>query len=81
MACEVVLDREECLAAYIVACKPISQQLPLLNTVVRLIVSVGGFLGRKSDGEPSLKTIWAGLQRVMDFAGIRAYRAGGIREQ
>jgi len=44
-----------------------------LNTVVRLIASFGGFLGRKGDGEPGVKTIWTGLQRVMDFAaGIRA---------
>jgi hypothetical protein len=26
------------------------------------------FLGRKSDGEPGIKTIWQGLQRVMDVA-------------
>jgi hypothetical protein len=47
--------------------------------VVRLIASFGGFLGRKGDGEPGVKTIWIGLQRVMDFAaGIRAYKAREI---
>jgi len=47
--------------------------------VVRLIASFGGFLGRKGDGEPSVKTIWTRLQRVMDFAaGIRAYKTGEI---
>jgi hypothetical protein len=45
---------------------------PRLNEVVRLIAGLGGFLGRKYDGEPGAKTIWLGLQRVMDFAaGIK----------
>ena len=33
---------------------------------------LGGFLARKGDGEPGVKTIWIGLQRIMDFAaGVR----------
>lgn len=36
--------------------------------MLRLIAQLGGFLGRKGDGEPGVKTIWLGLQRVMDFA-------------
>ena len=59
--------------------KPIPETPPPLNTVIRLIASFGGFLGRKGDGEPGVKTIWIGLQRVYDFAaGIRAYKAGDI---
>jgi hypothetical protein len=27
---------------------------------------IGGFIGRKSDGEPGAKSIWKGLQRVQD---------------
>ncbi|OKH53996.1 hypothetical protein NIES2130_29500 [Scytonema sp. HK-05] len=27
-----------------------------------------GFLGRKSDGEPGVKTIWRGLRRLHDIA-------------
>jgi hypothetical protein len=43
--------------------------------VVRLIAGLGGFLGRKGDGEPGVKTIWLGLQRVTDFAaGLRYAR-------
>ncbi|MCA2579921.1 MAG: IS4 family transposase, partial [Microcystis sp. M39BS1] len=30
---------------------------------VRMIASLGGFLGRKGDGEPGVKTIWLGLGR------------------
>jgi hypothetical protein len=28
---------------------------------------LGGFLGRKGDGEPGVKTLWLGLQRIRDF--------------
>lgn len=79
MNCETVFDREEWQAAYIVAWKPIPPEPPPLNTVVRLIATFGGFLARKGDGEPGVKTIWTGLQRVMDFAlGIRAFRNGDV---
>jgi hypothetical protein len=79
MDCEVMFERDEWQAAYIVARKPIPPRPPSLNAVVRLIASFGGFLGRKGDGEPGVKTIWTGLQRVMDFAaGIRAYKAGEL---
>ncbi len=39
-----------------------------LNQMIRLVASLGGFLGRKSDAEPGAKTIWIGMQRTMDAA-------------
>jgi hypothetical protein len=40
-----------------------------------LVAMIGGFLARKGDGEPGVKTMWLGLQRVVDFAaGIRFAR-------
>ncbi|WP_305907120.1 IS4 family transposase [Methylomarinum sp. Ch1-1] len=73
--CEVVFDREEWQAAWLVARKPLPPDPPKLNEAIRLIASFGGFLGRKGDGEPGAKSLWQGLQRVMDFAmGIRAVR-------
>ena len=75
--CETVFDQAEWHAAYIVARVPIPKEPPTLNTVIRLIASFGGFLGRKGDGEPGAKTLWIGLQRVMDFAvAISAEREG-----
>jgi hypothetical protein len=68
MDCEAVFDPQEWHAAYIVARKPIPKKPPPLNAVIRLIASFGGFLGRKCDGQPGVKTLWTGLQRVMDFA-------------
>ena len=41
MDCEVMFERDEWQAAYIVARKPIPKQPPSLNTVVRLIASFG----------------------------------------
>ncbi|MDJ0550915.1 MULTISPECIES: IS4 family transposase, partial [unclassified Microcystis] len=35
---------------------------------VRMIASLGGFLGRKGDGEPGVKTIWLGLRRLHDIS-------------
>ena len=50
---------------------------PRLNEVLRLIAQLGGFLARKSDGEPGVKTIWQGLQRVMDVTtALQSMREG-----
>ncbi len=32
-----------------------------------MIASLGGFLGRKGDGEPGTTTTWRGLQRLQDI--------------
>ena len=37
---------------------------------MRMIATLGGFLGRKADGEPGVKTIWRGLRRLDDIAAI-----------
>jgi Transposase DNA-binding/Transposase Tn5 dimerisation domain len=41
---------------------------PSLRQAVRMIAALGGFLGRKADGEPGVKTIWRGWQRLHDIA-------------
>ncbi|MBE9105485.1 hypothetical protein IQ229_11190 [Nostoc cf. edaphicum LEGE 07299] len=41
---------------------------PSLRQAVRMIANLGGFLGRKGDGEPGVKTIWRGLRRLHDIA-------------
>jgi hypothetical protein len=51
------------------------RQLPKLQTAqpltlqqaVRRIAQLGGFLARKADGQPGVKTIWRGLQRLSDL--------------
>ena len=41
---------------------------PSLKACVQWIAKLGGFLGRKGDGEPGVKTIWQGLRRLHDIA-------------
>jgi hypothetical protein len=53
------------------------QEPPSLADCVRWIARLGGFLGRKSDGEPGVKTLWLGLQRVHDMASIWQLLAAG----
>lgn len=38
-----------------------SQKPPTLKQAVRWIAQLGGFLARKGDGEPGLKTLWRGI--------------------
>ncbi len=72
---------EEWQAAYVMMNKPLPSRPPGLNTVLRLVAQLGGFLARKGDGEPGAKTIWLGLQRITDFAEAlrwaRQQQAGG----
>jgi hypothetical protein len=41
---------------------------PSLREAIRMIASLGGFLGRKGDGEPGTQTLWLGLQRLDDIS-------------
>ena len=56
-------DPDEIQAAYLLN-KTLAPPAPRLNEVLRMIARVGGFLARKSDGEPGTKTIWEGLRDV-----------------
>jgi len=48
---------------------------PNLRTIVRMIAMLGGFLGRKGDGEPGVKTLWRGLRRLNDMVeGYRVFK-------
>jgi hypothetical protein len=43
-----------------------------LREAVRAIARLGGFLGRKGDGEPGVKVVWRGLRRLTELvAGYR----------
>ncbi len=41
---------------------------PSVHSCVRWIAQLGGFLARRRDGEPGVKTIWQGLRRLHDIA-------------
>jgi hypothetical protein len=40
---------------------------PTLREAIRRVATLGGFLGRKGDGEPGTQTLWRGLQRLDDI--------------
>jgi Transposase DNA-binding/Transposase Tn5 dimerisation domain len=68
--CDMVLETHEWQALYctihntpIPTAKP-----PSLRQAVRWIAQLGGFLARKHDGEPGVKTIWRGFRRLHDIA-------------
>ena len=68
-------DADEIHGAHLLAKKKMPSTTPTLNQVVRLIAQIGGFLARKSDGEPGAKTIWRGLDKVLTAAQtLRALR-------
>lgn len=52
---------------------------PTLKEAITMVAILGGFLNRKSDGEPGTETIWRGLQRLDDIT--RAYIAFVLRPQ
>ena len=63
--CTVMLDADEWRALHWhVAKKPPPNDPIPVQEAVRMIAKIGGFLGRKSDGEPGMTTIWRGLERL-----------------
>ena len=63
---ELIFDPLEWKSSYILLEKKIPDKEPTLNTVLRNLAILGGFLGRKSDGDPGAKSIWIGFQRIQD---------------
>jgi hypothetical protein len=43
---------------------------PTLREALRMVAALGGFLGRKGDGEPGTQTLWIGLQRLDDLTDM-----------
>lgn len=70
MPCDSVLEIDEwqSLCATINKNPIPPKKPPSLREAVRMIAILAGFLGRKGDGEPGVKTIWRGLQRLHDIA-------------
>jgi hypothetical protein len=68
--CTVLLDADEWQGLYCrmhsVALAPVNP--PTLRQAVRWIAQLGGFLGRKRDGEPGVTVMWKGFQRLIEIA-------------
>ena len=75
MDASLFFQPDEIKGAYLLSKTPLPNAPPRLQEFIRIIAKLGGFLGRKSDGEPGVKAMWIGLQRVMDAAStIQALR-------
>jgi hypothetical protein len=67
--CTSILTQTEwqALTAFTTKSNTPAHSPPTLQQVVRAIAQLGGFIGRKSDGEPGVKTLWRGWQRFQDI--------------
>lgn len=65
-----ILAPEEVAALHVLASRALPPATSPLTTreAVHLIAKLGGFLGRRHDGEPGITAIWRGWQRLTDLA-------------
>ena len=70
VSCEVVFQPHEWQALYAITQRTtlLPATPPSLQQAVRWVAQLGGFLGRASDGDPGVQTIWRGLRRLDDLA-------------
>ena len=72
--CTHVLHDHEWKALYCVTHKTqrLPEKIPTVSEVVLWIAKLGGFLGRKSDGNPGVTVLWRGWQRLNDISNAFA---------
>ena len=70
--CTVFFEEAEwkALNTYVTGNPTTPEHPPSLREAMRMVASLGGFLGRKSDGEPGTKSLWIGLQRLDDLTAM-----------
>ena len=70
LPCTMILTATEWQALYmrIHHTTALPSSPPTVRQAVRWIAQLGGFLGRKRDGEPGITVIWRGWQRLQDMA-------------
>jgi hypothetical protein len=81
--CTVYFAEEEwkALNAYITRNPTPPEKAPTLREAMRMVASLGGFLGRKSDGEPGTKSLWLGLQRLDDITAMWKVMMSFVQEK
>ena len=64
--CTVILEDLEwkALCCFVSRTRTPPTIAPTLREAVRMIAGLGGFLGRKGDGEPGTETVWRGLEEL-----------------
>jgi len=82
LPCTAVLEEEEWKTLFVVGSRkprPVPEKAPTVREAVRMIAMLGGFQGRKGDGEPGVKAIWSGFRQLMNFTlALQRLRASPI---
>ncbi len=70
--CTVFFEEHEWKALAVYSTRnPVPPEIPpTLNEAMRMVARIGGFLDRKSDGNPGTQTIWLGLQALTGIAAM-----------
>lgn len=70
--CTIFFKDEEWKALYVFTNKTpkLPDKPPNLKTALIMTAQLGGFLNRKSDGNPGTKSLWLGLQRLDDLTNM-----------
>jgi len=72
MSCECVFSKEEWQTTYVVTYrkKPPATP-PTLNEMTRMVAALGGYINKKSNPEPGVKTMWIGLRNMQEHLKAR----------
>ena len=75
--CTVYFEEAEwkALHAYVTKNPVPPSEPPSLHTVMCWVATLGGYLGRKGDGEPGTKTLWRGIQHLDDLKEMWKFMA------
>jgi hypothetical protein len=70
LPCDILLSEDEWKVLYSRAykTKKYPKTPPPIRDAIKWIAQLGGFLGRKNDGEPGVTTIWRGWRRLTDLS-------------
>ena len=60
----VAFTEEECEVASRLTKRKEAKRVPTLREMIRMVAQLGGFLGRKSDGDPGPKSMWSGIEHL-----------------
>ena len=68
-SCEPVLKRVQWQVLHLATQTrtPLPTRAPTLSQAIRALAQLGGFLGRRHDGQPGVKTLWRGWRRLTDL--------------
>lgn len=72
VSCEDIFQPHEwqALYAFVHSTTLLPTTPPTLQQAVRWVAQLGGFLGRTSDGDPGVQTLWRGLRRLDDVVTL-----------